>query len=638
MIGKRAPRRATGDSSFRRLTNYLLREGTPGSERVRHVRATNCGFDDVELALKAIEATQALNTRSQVDKTYHLILSFRAEDTKKLTPDVLLDVEETAARAIGLGEHQRLSVVHEDTDNVHVHLAINKIHPTTLRAIEPLRDFFALDAACAELEERHDLARDNRVRSHGRRDRPPIPTAARDMAAHRDEQTFPEWIADRRADIRAAATAAGSWEDLHRALASFDLAIRPRGAGMVIAARAERAATIKASTVSRNLALAALVDRFADYEPPSPDVLAIPAETAYLPTAADRARASPLWDRYNAEREEAIQSRQSAFARIRGDREREIERLRAHFAERRQSVARNRIMSGRQKFEVYKTLSAQRRAAYAATRARCKTALATAAEDALLPTWQDWLLNLAVAGDEQALVALRRTRRQSRRGAESFAIEADGSPPVSWPTGRSPETIRPNGDALYRLEDGGHLRDTDDQVRLSATDPASVAAAIDFARRKWPGRPLALAGDATFRRTVAAVAGNARLDVTFQDTTLERQRSILASLASSDREDNQAILDWIASRNATRERTADTAPYRPHRAGKSARGLYRGIRRIADGLAVALVLVDDELVVLRVSARQAAGYRRHRRSTPVRIDGLGRCEFDRTPARERDSP
>ena len=626
MIAKRAPRRAGADSSFRRLAQYLLRERARDSEYVRWARATNCGFDDLELAVKAIEATQALNTRTGADKTYHLILSFRAEDAAKLTDEVLLDVEQTAAAAVGLGEHQRLSTVHEDTDNVHVHLAISKIHPTTLRAVEPLRDFHALDAACAELEERHDLARDNRIGSRGRRGRPPIPTVARDMAAHRDERTFPEWIAEHRDAIRRAAAGADSWDSLHRALASFDLAIRPRGAGLVLAARAERAATIKASTVSRNLSLAALTDRLGEYQVPAPAVLALAADTAYVPTAADRQRGTPLWDRYQAEREDSLARRKTAGARARARRDAEIDRLRFHFAGRRASVTRNTVMSGRQKFGVYRTISAQRNAAYADARAQCKDTIAAAREEAPLPSWQDWLLDRAVEGDDAALATLRRSRRGPRRGAEPFAIEADG-PPVAWPAGRAPDKLRPNGDALYRLEDGGELRDTADQVRLSGAGTSTIAAALDFARRKWPGRPLALAGDARFRDAVATVAGSARLDVAFDDPQLDRRRAIVASLTAAERDRESVMLDWLAERNATRERTADTAPMRAHVPGEQLRGRYRGLRRLPSGDHVALVLAGEELVALPVSSRQADRYRRNRRDTPVLIDGRGRGRF-----------
>ena len=51
-------------------------------------------------------------------------------------------IEERFCNALGYAEHQRVSVVHHDTDNVHIHVAINKIHPRTLTLHDPIRGFY----------------------------------------------------------------------------------------------------------------------------------------------------------------------------------------------------------------------------------------------------------------------------------------------------------------------------------------------------------------------------------------------------------------------------------------------------------------------------------------------------------------
>jgi hypothetical protein len=48
-----------------------------------------------------------------------------------------------------------VSVVHHDTDNVHIHVAINKIHPTTLTLHNPGYDYKTRSKLCAILE--HEL-------------------------------------------------------------------------------------------------------------------------------------------------------------------------------------------------------------------------------------------------------------------------------------------------------------------------------------------------------------------------------------------------------------------------------------------------------------------------------------------------
>ncbi len=40
---------------------------------------------------------------------------------------------------MGYADHQRVSAVHYDTDNVHIHIAINKIHPQIPTTFIPLQ-------------------------------------------------------------------------------------------------------------------------------------------------------------------------------------------------------------------------------------------------------------------------------------------------------------------------------------------------------------------------------------------------------------------------------------------------------------------------------------------------------------------
>jgi MobA/VirD2-like, nuclease domain len=62
-------------ASWSRLGAYVLDEAHQG-EKVAWARVTNCQSDDPGWAVKEILATQARNTRSQADKSYHLVVSF----------------------------------------------------------------------------------------------------------------------------------------------------------------------------------------------------------------------------------------------------------------------------------------------------------------------------------------------------------------------------------------------------------------------------------------------------------------------------------------------------------------------------------------------------------------------------------
>ena len=128
-------------ASWTRLNAYILDAGN-GGEKVAWCRVSNCQSDDPGWAVKEILATQARNTRSRSDKNYHLVVSF--PEGEKPTRVQMEDIEDTICAAIGFGEHQRVSAVHQNTDNWHLHVAINKVHPRTFRNIEPGYDHYRL--------------------------------------------------------------------------------------------------------------------------------------------------------------------------------------------------------------------------------------------------------------------------------------------------------------------------------------------------------------------------------------------------------------------------------------------------------------------------------------------------------------
>ena len=160
MIAKRSPTPKGKGSSFSRLASYITDEKSNG-EKVGFTKVTNCSFDEIDLAVREIEHTQDMNTRAKSDKTYHLIVSFRSGESP--TEEQLADIEQVVCEGIGLGDHQRLSATHTDTDNLHIHIAINKIHPETLNLIEPFYDKYKLSELCKELEIKHDLEQDNHI-------------------------------------------------------------------------------------------------------------------------------------------------------------------------------------------------------------------------------------------------------------------------------------------------------------------------------------------------------------------------------------------------------------------------------------------------------------------------------------------
>lgn len=230
-------------------------------------------LDMLEMAIFEIEATQAMNNRATGDKTYHLILSFRND---RPDPEALIDIEGQFATALGFAEHQRVVATHSNTDNFHMHVAFNKIHPTTLCAVTPFQDFKALEATCRAVEAQYGLSIDN-----GRADilaaidegivkTAPSP-AARDYEAHTWEQSFESYVTDKLPELEEARVAASSWQDLHDAFGHYDLGLKLRGNGLVIydaGHRADKSQHMKASGLGRQFSKAALEKQLGAFQEP----------------------------------------------------------------------------------------------------------------------------------------------------------------------------------------------------------------------------------------------------------------------------------------------------------------------------------------------------------------------------------
>jgi hypothetical protein len=129
MISKKVAMKTLERSRFGKLVAYLP-DPQGKKTRVGEVTITSCVSTDTTWAVREIAATQRLNARAKSDRTYHLLISLRAGEN----PDAktLRVIEERFCKELGYAEHQRVSAIHHDTDNVHIHVAI--------KAVQTVRD------------------------------------------------------------------------------------------------------------------------------------------------------------------------------------------------------------------------------------------------------------------------------------------------------------------------------------------------------------------------------------------------------------------------------------------------------------------------------------------------------------------
>ena len=165
-----------------------------GEERCTWYMAGNLeGLDrreDAELALSVMKLVQEGNVRTKRDKTYHVVISFHPND-RRLADRELEDVVRRTVAAVGLQEHQYIAVRHSDQEHEHVHIAVNKIHPVTLKVHHPFRDIPLFKVLAGELEKELGLYQVDRSVRRIDSDR------SRDYESARGVQSFSRWARSR---------------------------------------------------------------------------------------------------------------------------------------------------------------------------------------------------------------------------------------------------------------------------------------------------------------------------------------------------------------------------------------------------------------------------------------------------------
>jgi hypothetical protein len=509
VIAKHVPMRVLRKSSMAGLVGYLTdQQGL--TERVGDIRITHCEAATLSAAVSEMLAVQQLNTRALSDLTYHLLVSFQTGENP--SPETLAAIEGRLCKALGFEGHQRISVVHHDTDHLHMHIGINKVHPQRLTLKEPYLAYKTLAVMCERLEREYGLQAVNHTPRRGVGE-----GKAADMEQHAAIESLMSWVRRECLDLVHAAT---TWQELHHVLADHGLELRERGAGLVFAS--QDGTFVKASTVDRGLSKKALEARLGAFQ--APVSLARPwASKSYRKgPVRSHVDTTELYARYRAQREAVGDQRAAALDAARKRKAEAIAAAKRAYALQRAAI---RLSDGKgiDKRLVYATASFQMRQRLQAIYRGYEAQRASILKDRQRHTWADWLKAEAFKGDREALAALRaRTVASKLRG---HTVRAQG---LTEATGASPEveSVTKAGTVVYR-SGASAVRDDGQQLQVSrAADQDAVQAALKLARQRYGDR-ITVSGSQQFRAAVVRAAVELALPVTFTDPGLERQRQAL---------------------------------------------------------------------------------------------------------------
>jgi hypothetical protein len=214
-------------------------------------------------------ANESVHSRMPVS---HWIFSWKEnEQPAPAQVDELVDI---FLERMGLSGHQAIYGLHYNTENYHVHIAVNRTNPESEKVIQP-HNGFDIEAAhkiVAEIEHRQGWSREEngrymvdesaRIVPAPRPERCPKPKAeALDFEAETGEKSA-QRIAQERG--HAIIKNAASWPELHKKLAAAGLRFEKKGSGALIFVGE---IAVKASSVDRAFSMGNLRKRLGEFVP-----------------------------------------------------------------------------------------------------------------------------------------------------------------------------------------------------------------------------------------------------------------------------------------------------------------------------------------------------------------------------------
>ena len=247
-------------------------------------------------------ASESVHSRMPVA---HWIFSWK--ENEQPSAEQVDEVVDIFLEKMGLVGHQVIYGLHYNTENYHVHIAVNRMNPETMKVIRPNNGFDIVEAhkILALIEHKQGWSSENNARyavnSDGeivprpKQENTPKPkTAALDFECATGEKSAQRIAQERGLSLMKDAK---TWEELHRKLAEVGLRFEKKGSGAIVFVGE---VAVKASSVDRSLSLKNLCKKLGEFEPGE---YALPLEKIE-PEPVSSVNLEE-WKQYRAERAEA---------------------------------------------------------------------------------------------------------------------------------------------------------------------------------------------------------------------------------------------------------------------------------------------------------------------------------------------
>jgi hypothetical protein len=356
---------------------------------------------------------------------------------------------------------------------------------------------------------------------------------ALDMEHHAGVESLLGWI---QRECLEQLQAAATWAELHRVLQEHGLELKERGNGLVISD--QDGLMVKASSVARELSKAKLVDRFGAFKSqPRPVNAKGPGKKYEAGPMRSRIDTTLLFSRYKNEQQGRGANRTQEWKEARAIRDRLIADVKRKAKLKR---ATTKLAGGSRP---------EKKLLYSMTSQSVKRELNMINEhyrrerERLLKQyqplqWADWLRREAAKGDQEALSALRARvvalgLKGNTVGASSGALQRTGLKVDQ-------DGVTKKGTIIYCVGSSA-VRDDGDRLKVSrGATREGLAAALRLAMERY-GTNITVRGTAEFKAQIVEVAAIAKLQLTFADSLLERNRVALVKHSTTTKQESHYV-------------------------------------------------------------------------------------------------
>ncbi|HHT7352499.1 TPA: TraI/MobA(P) family conjugative relaxase [Legionella pneumophila] len=505
MIIRHIPMKSARLSSYSALVKYITDEQNK-QERVGKVRISNCKSVDLTWAIHEVLATQARNQRAKSDKTYHMLISFAPGENP--SNEVLKAIEESVVSSIGFKDHQRISAIHHDTDNLHIHVAINKIHPKTFNMIEPYRAYRAFADVASKLEIEYGLEITNHRTRKSRSE-----NLADDMEQHSGIESLINWI---KRNCLEQINQANHWNEVHKILFLHGLEIHIKANGLVFCN--EVGLMVKASSVSRCFSKKNLESRLGEFKP-SPFRTERSGQNIYRYEPLNRkVIGSEIYARYLHEKEHGKTLLAEKLKHLREAKARLITKAKK-LGRTKRAVLKLMKAPRTQKKYLYQQISKTLLKEIEKVRQNYAKERKHLLELHKNKTWADWLQQKALEGDKEALTAMRYHNRKNQSNYSLSAVSSN----FSLADIKQVDSITKEGTEIYKM-DKAVIRNTGKEIKISKGGSiATLKKAIEMAQQRY-GNCIQVNGSPLFKKIILQITIQHNIPITFADSEMEAQR------------------------------------------------------------------------------------------------------------------